>query len=128
MLIANLISNMLVSGDFSNYFSKLPSALESPEPIVVAEGPFERESRIDGEERGCVPVTVMVVRDVSADAESVAIAAELWLRSCDWERNGEAGYWRIVGIDTSAPFLKVRDSSGRYVWQFGVNVKVVREI
>lgn len=128
MLVANLISNMLVSGDFSNYFSKLPSALECAEPIVVAEGAFERESRIDGEERGIVPVTAMVVRDVSADAESVAIAAERWLRSCDWEQNSEAGHWRIVGIDTSAPFLKARDSSGRYVWQFGVDVKVVREI
>ena len=128
MLVAKLISNMLVSGDFSNYFSKLPSALECAEPIVVAEGPLERESRIDGEERGSVSVVVMVVRDVAADAEAVAVAAEAWLRACDWELAGTAGSWRVVGVDTAASHFKERDSSGRFVWQFEADVTVVRSV
>ena len=128
MRIGFLISKALIRGNFSVYFSKVPSALECPEPIVVAEGVFERESRIDGEERGTIPVTVYVVREVSADAEAVAIAAEQWLRSCSWEPDSEAWPWRIAGIDTSAPHQKERDSSGRYVWQFNVLVTAVRSI
>ena len=128
MQVSSLISKALLSGDFSNHFSKLPSALDCEQPIVVCEGPFERESRIDGEERGTVPVTVMVVREVASEAEGVAAACERWLRGCDWERDAEAGGWRIVGIDTTAPRFKVRDSSGRYVWEFQVDVMAVRSI
>ena len=126
--ISSLVSKALLSGDFSNYFSKLPSALDCEQPIVVCEGAYQRESRIDGEERGRVPVTVMVVRDVVAEAEGVAAACERWLRNCDWERDAEAGGWRIVGIDTEAPRFKERDSSGRYVWEFTANVTAVRSV
>lgn len=128
MRVGFLVSKALMRGDFSVYFSKVPSALECPEPIVVAEGAFERESRIDGEERGTVPVTVYVVRDVSADAEAVAIACEQRLRGCSWEPDSEAWPWRVAGIDTSTPHLKERDSSGRYVWRFDVEVTAVRSI
>ncbi len=126
MRIGFLVASALVRGDFSAYFSKVPSALECPEPIVVAEGAFKREGRVEGEERGIVPVTVYVVREVSADAEAVAIACEQWLRGYSWEPDSEAWPWRIAGIDTSAPFLKERDSSGRFVWQFDVEVTAVR--
>ena len=128
MRIGFLISKALMRDDFSVYFSKVPSALECPEPIVVVEGAFERESRIDGEERGTVPVTVYVVREVSADAEAVAIACEQCIQHSSWERDSEAWPWRVAGIDTSAPFLKERDSSGRYVWRFDVEVTAVSQL
>lgn len=122
-----MIKNALVSGDFSGHFSTFPpSAADHPECVVVLEGAFSRESRIEGEERGTVPVTVLVVREVAADAEAVAIACEQWLRSYGWERNSEAWPYRIAGIDTKAPAFKERDSSGRFVWQFEVTVTVVR--
>lgn len=127
MRISNLVKNMLVSGDFSGYFSTFPpSAREHPECVVVLEGAFNRESRIEGEERGTVPVTVLVVREAAADAEAVAIACEQRLRQCDRERDSEAWPWRICGIDTTAPCFKERDSSGRFVWEFTVTVTVVR--
>ena len=67
---------MLVSGDFSGCFSTFaPSAADEPEPVVLVEGPFARESRIDGEERGTVPVSVLVVRETAADeSESTPIS------------------------------------------------------
>lgn len=110
MRIASLVSKWLVAGDFSNYFSKVPSVLECAEPIVLAEGAFVRDSRIDGEERGAVAVSAMVVREVAADAEAVAIACEQWVRSFDWERDRDAWPLRVVGVDTTAPCFKERDS------------------
>jgi len=122
-----LIRNTLVSGNFSGYFSTFPpSAREHPECVVLLEGEFERESRIDGEERGTVPVTVLVVRGDEADAEAVAIACEQHLRQHGWERDSESWPWRIAGLDTTAPAFKERDSSGRYVWEFDVTVTAVR--
>lgn len=129
MLVAEMIASYLVDAEFPNVFPKsLPSALEFPEAIVLVQGAFERESRIEGEERGTVPVTVYVVRDVSADGEAVANACERCVRHASWEAFSESGPWRIAGIDTSAPFLKERDSSGRYVWEFGIEVTAVRSI
>ncbi|MBQ9001239.1 MAG: hypothetical protein IJ087_05235 [Eggerthellaceae bacterium] len=129
MLLSNLVKNMLVSGDFSDYFSTFPpSAREHPESVVLLEGEFGRESRIDGEERGTVPVRVLVVREDAAEAEELAIAMERHLRNADWEPFCEAGPWRIVGLDTTAPVLKERDSSGRYVWKFTATLTVAREI
>ena len=126
--VANLVSKCLVDGDFSNYFSKVPSAVEYPEPIVLVEGAFTRESRIESEERGVVPIDVYVVREVAADAEAVAIACEQWVRAYGWERHSECWPWRVVGVDTFAPAFDVRDSSGRYVWKFTVTVTVVRQV
>ena len=129
MRLSTLIKNARVSGDFSGYFSTFPpSAAEHPECVVVLEGEFERESRIEGEERGTVPVTILVVREVAADAEAVAIACEQWLRSYGWERDSEAWPWRIAGIDTTAPAFKERDSSGRFVWEFTVTVTAARSV
>ena len=129
MLVAEIIASCLVAAQFPNVFPKsLPSALDFPEAIVLVQGKFERESRTGGEERGTIHVTVYVVRDVSADGEAVANACEQRVRHASWERDSEAWPWRIVGIDTTAPFLKERDSSGRYVWQFDIDVTAVRTI
>jgi len=129
MLVANLVKNMLVSGDFSGYFSTFaPSAAEHPECVVVAEGPFNRESRIDGEERGTVPASVPVVREDAEEAETLAIALEAFLRGADWEPFSEAGPWRVVGLDTTAPAFKEIDGSGRFVWAFDVILTVVRSL
>ena len=92
------------------------------------EGPFERESRVEGEERGIVSVSVLVVREDASEAETLAIALEAFLRGTDWEPFSESGPWRIVGIDTEAPSFKERDSSGRFVYEFSVGVTAVRAV
>ncbi len=129
MSCADSIAKLLVDAHFTSCFTKvLSSALDCVEPIVVVEGAFSRESRMAEEERGAVAVTVMVVREVAADAESVAVAAELAVRRADWEPYADAGSCRIAGIDTTAPNFKQRDSSGRYVWAFDVMCTVVRSL
>lgn len=129
MSCADSIAIMLADAHFSCYFSKvLPSTLDCPEPIVVLEGAFERESRTAEEERGTVLVTVLVVREAAAYAEDVAVAAEQAVRRTDWEPYADSGHYRIVGIDTTAPSFKERDSSGRYVWSFSVECTVVRAL
>ncbi|MBQ9000655.1 MAG: hypothetical protein IJ087_02230 [Eggerthellaceae bacterium] len=129
MSCADAVAKLLADGHFSCYFSKvLPSALDCSEPIVVTESAFVRESRMAEEERGTVSVTVMVVREVSADAEAVAGACERAVRSGAWEPYAEMWPWRIIGVDTSAPSFKERDSSGRFVWTFEVACTVVREL
>ena len=129
MSCAESIKKLLVDAHFTSCFTKvLPSALDCAEPIVVVEGAFTRDSRMAEEERGAVAVTVMVVREVAADAESVAVAAELAVRRADWEPYADAGSCRILGIDTTAPAFKERDSSGRYVWAFDVTCTVVRSL
>jgi len=120
---------MLVSGDFSGYFSTFaPSAADVPEPVVLVEGPFSRESCINGEERGIVPVSARVVREDAEEAESLAIALEAFLRGADWEPFSESGPWRVVGLDTTAPSFRERDSSGRFVYEFTVEVTAVRTV
>ena len=81
------IVKLLADAHFTSCFTKvLPSALDCEEPIVVTEGAFSRGSRMPKEERGSVVVTVMVVREVMADAESVALAAEPAVRiDCETE-------------------------------------------
>ena len=128
MNVADQIKNLLLSCGFSEVFSFSPSALDCAEPIVVLQGEFSRESRMAEEERGEVGVTVLVVRDVAADAESVAVAAETAVRHADWEPYADAGAYRVVGIDTTAPAFKERDSSGRFVWSFDVVCTVVRAL
>ena len=115
-------------GEMELFSKSSPSALDCAEPIVIREGAFTRSSRIDGEERGSVPVTVMVVREMAGEAEFVATACERWLHSCDWEPHAEDGGWRIVGIDTAVPAFRERDSSGRFVYEFTVEVTAVRSV
>ena len=129
MIVAEMIASCLVAAQFPNVFPKtLPSAVDFPEAIVLVQGKFGRESRIEGEERGTLPVTVYVVRDLPAEAESVAIDVEKCIRRASWETFSESGPWRIAGLDTSAPSFNERDSSGRYVWQFEVTVTAVRSV
>lgn len=128
MQLSFLIAKALLEGDFASHFASIPSAVEDPEPVVLRQGKIERASRIEGEERGTVAVTVLVVREVDATAEADANACERWIRRFGWERHAENGSWRICGLDTTAPAFKERDSSGRFVWQFDVNLTVVRSI
>ena len=129
MSCADSIAEMLADAHFSCYFSKVsPSVLDCSDPIVVLEGEFSRDARMSEEERGTVSITVLVVREVSADAEGVATAAERTVRRADWEPYADAGAYRIVGIDTTAPSFKERDSSGRFVWSFEVVCTVVRSL
>lgn len=129
MSCADSIIKLLADAHFSCYFSKvLPSALDCPEPIVALDGEFKRDSRMAEEERGTVSVTVLVVREVSADAEDVATAAARAVRRADWEPYADAGACRIVGIDTTASTFNERDSSGRFVWSFEVSCTVVRAL
>lgn len=129
MSCADSITKLLVDAHFTSCFTKVcPSALDCAEPVVVVEGAYSRDARIAEEERGTVAVTVMVVREVAADAEAVAVAAELAARRADWEPYADAEAYRIVGVDTSAPAFKERDSSGRYVWAFDVVCTVVRSL
>ncbi|MBP3885392.1 MAG: hypothetical protein J6D54_10745 [Olsenella sp.] len=129
MSCAESIAKLLADAHFTSYFTKVrPSALDCAEPIVVTEDAFARESRQAEEERGTVAVTVMVVREAAADAETDAAAAELAVRRADWEPYAEASPYRIVGIDTTAPAFRERDSSGRFVWAFDVTCTVVRSL
>ena len=71
MSCAESIAKLLADAHFTSCFTKVcPSALDCAEPIVVTEGAFSRGSRLAEEERGSVAVTVLVVREVAADAES----------------------------------------------------------
>lgn len=129
MSCADSIASLLADAHFTSYFTKVrPSALECAEPIVVTEGAFALDSRMAEEERGTVAVTVMVVREIAADAETDAVAAERAVRRADWEPYADAGGYRIVGIDTTAPSFKERDSSGLYIWSFDVTCTVVRSL
>ena len=126
--LAISISNLLLACGFPNIFPIIPSALECDQPIVVTQGAFSRGARTAEEERGSVPVTVLIVREVSADAENVATVAELAVRRADWEPYADAGAYIIVGLDTTAPVFKERDSSGRFVWSFEVVCTVARAL
>ena len=129
MSCADSIAKLLVAGGFSEVFSKVsPPALVCADPIVVSEGAFERTSRGDGEERGTVTVGVAVVRELCGDAEDIAARCERLVRCCDWETEADAGDYRIVGVDTTAPRLDCRDASGRYIWRFDVEVTAVRSL
>ena len=99
-----------------------------PEPIVVLQGGFVREALLAEEERGVVQVTVLVVRETGGTAEADAIRCERFIRRMDWEPYADAGDYRIVGIDTTAPAFEKTDPSSRCVWSFAVTVTVVREI
>lgn len=123
---ADSVANMLVKAKFTSVFTEIPSALSCPEPIVVAAGGFVREMRQVAEERGAVTVSVRVVRNLRRDAESVACACERALRRARWGECADAGQYRVCGLDTAAPELESRDSSGRWVYRFEVILTVAR--
>lgn len=125
-LAENILSAL--SCEFTDLFTKPVSALACPEPIVLLQGAFEREALMADEERGTVPVTVLVVRGDADAAEAAAVACERLIMQMDWEPYADAGEYRIIGIDTTAPAFKEIDSSGRTVWSFAVTVMAVREL
>lgn len=124
----NFVKSLLVRAKFTNLFTFSCSALECPEPIVVTAGGFARDVRMTGEERGAVTVCVRVVRNVEADARSVAEACERALRGSPWDPGMDSGQYRVCGLDTTAPELELQDGSGRYVYKFDVVLTVAREI
>lgn len=128
MQLSFLVANMLLEGDFASYFANLPSAADDEQPIVLREGRFEREARLEDEKRGHVTISVLVVREAAADAESDAIACEKLVRGSSRETNAENGAWRVCGLDTTAPDFKERDGAGRFVWEFDVTLTVVRTV
>lgn len=125
---AYFIASLLVRAHFSEIFSFSCSALECPEPIVVTAGGFVRDVRMTEEERGAVTVTVRVVRNVEMDAHFIAEACERALRGAPWDPGDDSGQYRVCGLDTTAPALELRDSSGRFVYRFDVVLTVAREI
>lgn len=128
MSVKDSIAKLLVDADFTNCFTKPVSALLCEEPIVVAEGPFERESRMADEERGTVTATVLVVREAASEAGRVALLAEQAVRRGDWEPYADATPYRIVGVDTTVPACEGDDDTGRSVWSFKVICTVAREL
>ena len=125
---AEFVKSLLFRAHFSKVFSFSCSALECPEPIVVTAGGFVRDARMTEEERGAVTVSVRVVRNVEADARSVAEACERALRGAPWDPGADSGQYRVCGMDTTAPASELRDSSGRFVYKFDVILTVAREI
>ena len=125
---ANFVKSLLARAHFSKVFSFSCSALECPEPIVVTAGGYVRDVRMTGEERGAVTVSVRVVRNVEADARSVAEACERALRGTPWDSGMDSGQYRVCGLDTTAPEFELRDGSGRFVYKFDVVLTVAREI
>ncbi|MBQ9003593.1 MAG: hypothetical protein IJ087_17240 [Eggerthellaceae bacterium] len=95
---------------------------------MVTAGGYARDVRMTREERGAVTVAVRVVRNVEADARSVAEACERALRAAPWDPGMDSGQYRVCGLDTTAPELELRDSSGRFVYRFDVVLTVAREI
>ena len=125
---ANFVASLLARAKFTNLFTFSCPALECPEPIVVTAGGFARDVRMTEEERGAVTVAVRVVRNVEADARSVAEACERALRGAPWDPGADSGQYRVCGMDTTAPASELRDSSGRFVYKFDVVLTVAREI
>ena len=122
-VVVEAVAGMLRAAGFADVFAFAPSALACAEPVVVQFAGFARESRQDGEERGVVRVEMLAVREREADAMDAAFACEAAVRVC-----GRAAGARILGIDTEAPALRTRDSSGRYAGAFNVLLTVAREI
>ncbi len=127
MQLSFLVAKALLEGDFASYFASVPSAADDPEPIVLCQGKFEREAVLPDGERGHLAVTVLVVREVEAEAEADAQSCERWIRRYGWEPVAENGTWRIVGLDTTTPSFVELDRSGRFVWGFDVILTVVRQ-
>ena len=120
--------SFLLRSHFTKVFTFSCSALKCAEPIVVRGEGFARDVKLVGEERGAVVVTVLVVRNVFADAESVAVACERVLREARWDSVADCGQFRVCGVDLGFPSFREQDRSGRYVWGLDVAVKVVREL
>ncbi len=127
--VTDAVAGMLRTAGVGDVFCFAPSALLCEQPVVVRWADFSRESRQDGEERGTASVEVLTVRVTDSEARDAAFLCEATVRSSGrsaW--NAEGSGVRILGIDTSAPVFRERDSSGRFVWAFMARLTVAREI
>lgn len=124
--VCDLVAKMLVDAEFTSVFTQSLSPLVCAEPIVVVPSGYERESEQVGAERGESVVEVVVVREVNAVAEAVALACEQALRLADWGEHATGYLNHIVGLDTDAPDYRGRDGSDRSLWGFKVYVTVAR--
>lgn len=96
------------------------------EPVVVACGAWERESRqADGSVRWRRGLVVHVCREgrdaVGADAR--AIAGQM--AGLAWSKVDAGGGLRVVACDVGRPSPEGRDSSGRWLWAVPVTLTVV---
>ena len=126
--VSGLAARALVACGLEHVFSAPVSALFCSEPVVLTEGTFSREARLeDGRERGVVIVDVVVCRDVSGDAEADGLAAERALRDNAWPVDGD-GFVRVAAADTRGAGPRGRDRSGRWLWGFELACTVVRYV
>lgn len=126
---ADAVAALLRATGYANVFTCPPPARACCEPIVLAQGAFEREARLaDGTERGRVPVDVTVCCEDPRDAEATARAVERDLRRDSWEGFGEGWHCRVSAVDSEGPSPGGRDGSGRWLWGFTLVLTVVRDV
>lgn len=127
---AGMLAGILMAAGLEGVCAFRPSALYSPEPIVVEVAGWEREARLaDGEgERGLVRLNVLVVRESFGAAEAVAHGAERSLRKGRWEGRRDGWYMRMAGLDTELPQCRGQDGSGRWVFGFEVLMTIARDV
>lgn len=123
------VATVLRSLGYENVYMAPPSARLCCEPIMVACGTWERESRqADGAERGLRTVDVLVCCEDPSDAEATCRAVERDLRRDGWTGSGDGWHCRVAAIDSGAPEYRGRDSSGRWLWGFALALTVVRDL
>ena len=126
--VADAVAALLRAMGYANVFTCLPPARACCEPIVLAQGAFEREARLaDGTERGRVPVDVTVCCEDPRDAEATAHAVERDLRLADWTDENAGWHVRVVAVDTAAPRPLGRDGSGRWLWGLAAVLTIARD-
>jgi hypothetical protein len=126
--LGDMVASRLVGMGYANAYPYPVSVALCPEPIVVNVGPWEREIRQDGEERGSFRADVLVCCDDPADAQSTCRAAERDLHGAGWDFHLAGWHMSLVGVDTTAPESRGRDRSGRWLWGFALTLTVVREL
>lgn len=125
---ADVVAALLRALGCGDVFACPPSARLCAEPVVVACGGWERESRqVDGGERGIREVEVLACREDPRAAEAVACALECGVRTAGWDGLGAGWHMRVVAADTEAPTPRGRDGSGRWVWGFTVRLTIARD-
>lgn len=123
---ADAAAALLRALGYANVFTCPPPARLCCEPIVLAQGAFEREARLaDGTERGRVPVDVLVCCEGPRDAEATCRAVERDLRLADWTGAGEGWHLRVAAVDSGGSAPRGRDGSGRWLWGFTLILTVV---
>lgn len=124
--VADAVATLLRALGYGNVFCSPPPARVCCEPIVLAQGAWEREARLaDGTERGRVPVDVLVCCEDPRDAEATCRAVERNLRRDSWTGVGEGWRCRVGSVDSGGAAPRGRDGSGRWLWGFALILTVV---